>query len=393
MEITASQTPQGTHILSLQGRLDSRWAAHLSHAVATALRDGAHQIQLDLAAVNFISSAGLRALLQAHKQVRAARGLLHVSAISPEAKSVLELSGLQDLLVAAPATPNNGPLQSFSSNSANWTIQNQPDSPGFTGRLWGQPGQLTKSQPISLPPHSSALGLGSASPGPAGEFLHAAGTLFFLPPDGAGSPDFLRPPLGQSTPLLSPYGASFSGSPSLITRFRKQPQASPVPWTEIITTVGQRLNATRFGLTLLAETTQVVGATLTAPLHPEPDHALSFPKIRDHLSFTTEPAFTRHLALIVAWIEKTARPHPFLRPITPGSPWSAHAHATIFPYRPLPRDPFEPDPYLESLLTEDSPEALLHLLTDSRPAGVGDSTFNHGIVWAAPIATLEGGGS
>ncbi|MFQ3671350.1 MAG: hypothetical protein SNJ84_07810, partial [Verrucomicrobiia bacterium] len=236
-----------------------------------------------------------------------------------------------------------------------------------------------------------ALGLGAPASTPPGEFLSIHHTHFFLPPDGAGSPDFLRPPAERPSTISSFYGARFSGQPALVLRFTQKTPPTAISWTELVQTVGDHLNVPRLGLILLAETNSIVGASLIAPLDSRDPAPFDFPQIRDTLTFTTEPAFTRHLALAVAWVERTASPvQPFLRPLTPAASWSVHAHAVIFPYRPLPRDLIELPPFLDALLAEDSPEALLHLLNDPRPDGVGDSSFSRGVLWAGPITTLEG---
>lgn len=380
--------------LALSGRLDSRWADHVTAAIAAALRDGAHQITLDLDRVSFVSSAGLRTLLQAHKQIAAARGQLHVSNVSPEARTVLELSGLDSLLAPAPISSPTTTHPGFDSATAHWTPLAADPSSSFTAQLWGHPPNPTQaSQTISLGSTTSALGLGSAGPAPVGEFLHAGSTLFFLPSDGAGSPDFVQATADRTTTVFSPYGASFEGTPALTLRFSQKPDVSPIPWSEIVHTLGTQLSTDRFGLTLLAETASIVGATLIAPPNPADSTRLDFPQIRDTLSFTTEPAFTRHLALIVAWVEPAqpgTSPNPFLRPITPGSPCSAHAHTVILPYRPIPRDLTDLTPFLTSILQDDSPESVLHLLTDPRDDGVGDSRFTRGVLWAGPIGTVKG---
>ncbi|MFQ3671438.1 MAG: STAS domain-containing protein, partial [Verrucomicrobiia bacterium] len=144
MDITHSGTGD-SRTLTLAGRLDSRWAGHLTESVATALREGAHHIQLDLAQVSFISSAGLRALLQAHKRIAAARGLLRLRNPSPEARTILELSGLEALLAPLPDLPQPGAQPTFDSPTAHWTQLHSATNAHFTGQLWGQPG-------LPLPP-------------------------------------------------------------------------------------------------------------------------------------------------------------------------------------------------------------------------------------------------
>ncbi|GAB4254407.1 MAG: hypothetical protein OHK005_21230 [Candidatus Methylacidiphilales bacterium] len=380
--------------LVLAGRLDSRWADHVASAITAALHDGVHSIDLDLTQVSFVSSAGLQALLKAHKQLAAARGHLRISAASAEAKTVLELSGLESLLAPVAESSPQGAPPGFESTSAVWAVSSIPGRE-LSARRWGQPGLPGQStRQIALGANSCAIGWGSAGSSAPGEFLHAGSTFFFLPPDGGGSPDFIQTPPDRTTNIQSPCGGCLEGKPPRTFRFSKKAESGSVPWTEIVETVGAQLRADRFGLTAFAETSAVVGAALTTPPERLGPDWLEFPGIRDTLSFTTEPAFTRNLALMVAWVERstpTRLTHEFLRPLAPGSSWWIHAHAVIFPYRPLPKDLTEPAPFLTDLLEEDSPEAILHLLTDPRDDGVGETRLNRGVVWAGAFGDIKGG--
>src|SRR4051794_4993502 len=63
MEITP--VPAGDWLeLRIQGRLDGYWSDHFADALDEYVRQGGHQIRLDLAEVVFLSSAGIRVLLR-----------------------------------------------------------------------------------------------------------------------------------------------------------------------------------------------------------------------------------------------------------------------------------------------------------------------------------------
>ncbi|MBC8010467.1 MAG: STAS domain-containing protein, partial [Burkholderiales bacterium] len=104
MEITTTRSGDFL-VLALAGRLDANWCQTVQDAVTAAIRAGEHRIRLDMTAVPYVSSAGLRVLLTAYKQLRAIKGAFAVGPSSPEARSVLELAGLEMLL--APATGNS----------------------------------------------------------------------------------------------------------------------------------------------------------------------------------------------------------------------------------------------------------------------------------------------
>ena len=91
------KTLKGTDLtIALEGRLDTVTSPELEAELARSL-GGAQTLTLDLAALEYISSAGLRVLLGAHKEMSPRGGLrlIHVSEIVRE---VLEITGLTDIL-------------------------------------------------------------------------------------------------------------------------------------------------------------------------------------------------------------------------------------------------------------------------------------------------------
>jgi anti-sigma B factor antagonist/stage II sporulation protein AA (anti-sigma F factor antagonist) len=55
-------------------------------------RPGGHRIILDLSKLNYISSAGLRILMIAAKQVKAQQGTIAVAAMQPVVREIFEIS-------------------------------------------------------------------------------------------------------------------------------------------------------------------------------------------------------------------------------------------------------------------------------------------------------------
>ncbi|MEI6510353.1 MAG: STAS domain-containing protein, partial [bacterium] len=89
--------------LRLIGRLDALGADRLEQEIEACLRQGVKSIDLELAEVPYLGSAGIRILLRSVKAVRARGGslrLLHPSAVAQE---TLRLVGLAELL--APPSP------------------------------------------------------------------------------------------------------------------------------------------------------------------------------------------------------------------------------------------------------------------------------------------------
>ena len=77
MQITKIQRGEFVEV-RITGRLDGYWADHLTTGLAEVVREGGHQIRVNLSEVSFLSSAGIRVLVQFFKQLRAIDGSLAV---------------------------------------------------------------------------------------------------------------------------------------------------------------------------------------------------------------------------------------------------------------------------------------------------------------------------
>ena len=82
-------------LVAVEGRVDSSTAPQLEKALKKIIDNGRFSIVVDLAETDFMSSAGLRVLLSALKQVRRFnRGDLRLAAMSHKVKKAFELAGL-----------------------------------------------------------------------------------------------------------------------------------------------------------------------------------------------------------------------------------------------------------------------------------------------------------
>lgn len=77
--------------LTLTGRLDSDTAPDLDSRLVEAVGQGADALVLDLSALDFISSAGLRVLFKAKKQLEESGGKLMLVNLQPQVRKVFEI--------------------------------------------------------------------------------------------------------------------------------------------------------------------------------------------------------------------------------------------------------------------------------------------------------------
>jgi len=101
MEITATRLDQ-TVVVTIAGSVDALTASELDHYLSAQVDDGEKQIVADLSQVDFMSSAGLRALLHALKESRQRGGDLRLAAARPSIDHTLKISGLSSILQSFP---------------------------------------------------------------------------------------------------------------------------------------------------------------------------------------------------------------------------------------------------------------------------------------------------
>ena len=82
--------------IALEGRLDTTTAPELERELKDSLND-ADALTLDFSKLDYISSAGLRVLLSAHKAM-SAKGGMKVTNVNEIVREVFEVTGFADIL-------------------------------------------------------------------------------------------------------------------------------------------------------------------------------------------------------------------------------------------------------------------------------------------------------
>ena len=96
MNIT-KQADGTTLTLALEGRLDTTTAPELEAVVRSSL-DGVKKLVLDMKALDYLSSAGLRVLLSAQKMMNRSKGKMIVCNACEPAMEVFDMTGFSDIL-------------------------------------------------------------------------------------------------------------------------------------------------------------------------------------------------------------------------------------------------------------------------------------------------------
>jgi anti-anti-sigma factor len=412
MEIV--RRPQGDCLeLAIEGRLDGYWAQHLSTAIDEVLREGVHRIRLNLAAVSYISSAGIRVLLATHQQFTAVEGAMQVVEPSPAVQQVLELAGLAALFAGgrapAEAAREAAPrLECRQIAGVEFEVYGEDGAGGLACQVVGFPELLQgasftekHSHGLSAGANVLALGVGAFGEGFAacqdrfGEFLGVAGGVACQPTDGTNCPDYMLAS-GTFVPRLEAlYGVRCEGKFGRLLRFESNAAGGPVPLRTLAAACLETAGAETAGMVIVAESAGLMGAALRRSPVARPDGAaesiFGLPQIRQWLSFSPQRCFGRALVLVggVAATRRVAPLYPLLRPMGRDAAVCAHLHAAAFGYRPMQKGRIELETYVRNLFEGGGLQGVLHLLTDDREiAGAGESEFLRGACWTAPVKEI-----
>ncbi|MGI8693548.1 MAG: STAS domain-containing protein [Geodermatophilaceae bacterium] len=98
--VERTSRPDGTCV-AVAGEVDIDTAPRMSRALAAGLAAG-RPVVVDLGAVTFMDSAGLSALIAAHKAAAAAGLTCRLQDLPPAVRRLLEVTGMDSLLVVMP---------------------------------------------------------------------------------------------------------------------------------------------------------------------------------------------------------------------------------------------------------------------------------------------------
>ena len=94
MALTTSVTEKlpGYHEIALKGRLDTETHAQLDKVTRDLLAKQARGLRLDMLGLSYISSMGLRVVLQLAKTMREKKGVFQVVNMQPQIKKVFDIA-------------------------------------------------------------------------------------------------------------------------------------------------------------------------------------------------------------------------------------------------------------------------------------------------------------
>ena len=412
MEISRHQQ-EGFLEVRVSGRLDSHWADFLAEELSEIVQQGVHTIQLDLAEVHYLSSAGIAVLLRFHRELAQIDGSLLVSNASDMVSKVFEISGLARTLLldsterVEPEEAEETSVKELDREGVLYQIYDSAPGETLQCRVIGDPQRLAgcrfedrNCQTVTLMGSSFGLGIGALGSDfdscrdRFGELLAVAGTAIYQPTDGTGSPDYLLS-AGDTLPEISVlYGLICDGRFSLFARFETSNEKGPVSLSSLAGSCLEMADTDRVGMVIVSESVGLVGAALkrSPALEASPEAPFEHPGIRRWLSFTPERVYVRSVNLIVGLAIRgdAGELDSFVRPFGQDPGLAGHLHAAAFTYGPVKRGELNLRESVSTLFRTEKPLGVLHLLHDRRPIlGVGESEFSRGACWFGPISNVS----
>lgn len=393
----------------IQGQLDAALAEKLEAELREIIRGGEHAILLDLSAVAYISSAGIRFLLKTYQALKKLGGSFGVVHPSPAVKSVLELSGMSLLLRDQPAEPSaavpaaRAPARTTRIGALQYTVYDTAPGAVLACRLAGDPAPLEQArfdpnggEIITAGRELLALGLGRFqqegrdSQAAFGEFLSVGGMAVCLPADGSQTPDYMLTTGAMLPRVRALYALLCEGQFAKCVRFEAEAKESRETLSGLVRAGLDFAGAKAVGLVMLAESAGLIGVALKrAPTGSgAAESVFAHPEIRNWLNFTPERVHDRCLTLVAGIALQAPREDlaPVVRPLG-ADPWPAgHFHAAVFTAQAMANGPLVLETTLAGLYEDAKLLAVMHLLNDHREiSGAGESLFTRGAMWIGPV--------
>jgi anti-sigma B factor antagonist len=407
LQIEKKETSSGI-VLKCSGRLDANRSGHLNDYIDRLVREGQYFITLNLNGIEYLSSAGIRALVTQYKNLKAVNGFFHIQTMSENVSQVLDMVGMMEMLTQVPKIPASVEEENVLPTQLNdygfrFQISELSPEGKTTAYFYGKPELMLNSEfepgnarTVKSAKNHFALGVGaigdsfSECQGLFGEYLMLDKNVACLPADGSKKPDYMVSSGQLVASLTELYGIHFEGNFSHLMRFDQENLQNTIGLSDLVKTICKLTNYKQLGVIFLAESGGLIGTSLNVPPVGGKD-IFSFPEIKNNVNFTTEPAHAKKLTLSVGcFSDSTKTESKFLRPLKPDSSVWGHIHSAVFPYIALKKTEINLDETINYLFNNSEPTDVLHLINDSREiTGLGESQFVQGFCWIVPFESNE----
>jgi len=348
--------------ISLNGRFDIQGAATLSEAVEKALSNGQRFIELDMSGVNYLSSAGIRALLTNHRKIERLKGAFYLTGVPERVMRILEMAGLYDLLSADPLAAYDDHLPAATIDLSDWKAQDFIlDSAILVPRFIGEPCHRVSHdksnipcEVVAFPPSTVSVGIGALGYEAAhcrdrfGLYIAAGGIAAYKPFAPDMSADYVVYAEAYVPSLYAVSGLAMNGNFSHLISF------------ECIKEHGVGLSDV---------------AKMMLRIHGKP--AVGF-------VLAAECGNRVLLACGVVGISERIEMRGWTNPLDDGASLSGHTHAAFFPYQPLRLGFVKLKETVAGLFERDLLD-ITHIETPLDPAQLSPLRLLRGVAWFSEV--------
>ncbi|WP_052700479.1 STAS domain-containing protein [Methylocucumis oryzae] len=396
MDIVTELIGDETHVV-LSGRLDAAWSNAVNQALQNTVHSGSHHIALNLANVDYLSSAGIRVLVILAKHLQKIGGRLRLADASPAVREVLQLVGFHQLLAGL----DKPPVEKLVVKSDKTAFESCEINGIALERYLLNADALQQVTVIDNSDETTLLEIGEghwaighgclgadSSLAQAGELLAVDGLAVCLPGDDPQHPDWLSQEGGLVPRVGLVHGLYASGTFRYLLRFGLHPDTPPLRLSELAQMTLACCECDTVAWVMIAETAHLIGAALQVSASARESGFFNFPSIRDRLLFTAEPAFADETCVVAGVIARDANSllAKQLRPYDGESGLAMHHHAGVMPFMPVRKGLIELSESLQRLMDTQTVRGVLHLLNDDREGvGAGESFLRRGAIWCAPV--------
>jgi anti-anti-sigma factor len=395
--------------LTCTGRLDANSAGHLNDYINNLVRERHYSISLNLSGIEYLSSAGIRTLVNQYKNLASVNGVFYIAEMSENVRQVLGMVGMAQMLSQIPegktdAQINDELLGIHHFCGCGFKLIELDTQVKTSLQLYGQPGLLMSSgfranhaRKVEAAENHFAIGLGAIGDGfegckdRFGEYIMLGKNIAYLPADGLRKPDYVFSSGQLVATITELYGLHFGGHFSHLLRFEPENANAAIGLATLAKTVSDLTKFDRFAMVMLAESNGLIGSSLNAsPVDGR--EIFSFPEVKNTINFTTELVHQKMLTVSVGVFscKEHMQSEVFLRRLSLGNKLMGHVHTAVFPYIPLKKIEIDLAETIDHLFSESELIDILHLTNDEREiTGLGESQFTQGSCWIAPIVPDE----
>ena len=376
-------------ILEIQGRIDGLTAPEIKRAFDLSVNEGHRQLIVDFREVNYLSSAGLRIILETHKSLRTIGGELILLSIPPVVSDVFRVSGMAPLLnIFSDMASLRKHLNEVTGSSTGTHVEHEGISfemiskPAEAGILTpvGSPEKLLRADYdagdiVKMTQSEIRFGTGISVVGDSfgdirdlfGESVILNHHYFSLPAVRRPIVDYSYHSENLSRSINFMHGFGLSGDFSRILRF--ETSGEPLTLDRLARAAGNFAASPVFGIVLLALSGGILGMHLkrspvreNRPARPGIMEAGNFP---DWISYPLEEEGL-HKTIVAAGIavKESGQIPDARKPLFPSGS-GIHLHAAIFENGLWSNDPGEFENELERVTHGFEVEKVVHLLPGS----------------------------